>query len=254
MALFTDGPISGIDDLAAQDSQVLDIASEEDINLTQKIASAQEQIGLEILSWLERTQFVNRLVWSTQEYPLNRVVVTRALKLWVTFLSLELVYAEAFGNQLNDRYAAKRDQSHEMAEWAAEKVVQAGIGITANPVPQAAVPLVTATKGSLADGTYYITMAWLNSGGEEGASAPATVVTTADGTFLVQPGVAPSTAVAWNVYVGAGPETMFLQNSSPIPNGQPWLQPANLITSSRSPGTGQRPMMLRPVPRILQRG
>ena len=254
MALFPDGPIAGIDDLAAQDSQVLDIASEENINLTQKIAAAQEQIGLEILSWFERTQFVTGLVWSTQECPLSKVVVTRAVKLWTTFLSLELVYAEAFGNQLNGRYAAKRDQFHESAGWAAEKVVQAGIGIATNPVPRAAIPVITATQGSLADGTYYITMAWLNSREEEGASAPATIVTTADSTFLVQPGAPPSTAVGWNVYVGTAPATMFLQNSSPIVNGQAWLQPANLITSGKGPGTGQQPTMFRPVPRVLQRG
>ena len=36
MALFTDGPISCIEDLTAQDSQLLNVASVEGIDMTQK--------------------------------------------------------------------------------------------------------------------------------------------------------------------------------------------------------------------------
>jgi len=97
-------------------------------------------------------------------------------------------------------------------------------------------------------------MAWVNAGGEDGASAiPATIATTGS-TLLVEPaGAPPKTAAGWNVYVGTGPDSMALQNGSPIAIGQTWLQPATLA-AGRPPGTGQRPSYLKPVPRAIQRG
>ena len=43
MALFMDGPISNIDDLAGQDSQLLDVANVEGIDVTRKLALAQDE-------------------------------------------------------------------------------------------------------------------------------------------------------------------------------------------------------------------
>ncbi len=48
----------------------------------------------------------------------GRVVVTPPLKLWHMFLSLEMVYRDAYNSQLNDRYAGKRDEFHGMVKWA----------------------------------------------------------------------------------------------------------------------------------------
>jgi hypothetical protein len=97
-------------------------------------------------------------------------------------------------------------------------------------------------------------VAWVNAAGEDGACAlPATIATTGS-SLLVQPaGAAPKTAAGWNVYVGAGPDSMALQNGSRIAIGQTWLQPAALA-AGRPPGPGQRPSYLKPVPRMIQRG
>jgi hypothetical protein len=259
MALFTDGPASSMEDLTAQDSQLLDVASVEGIDLTQKQALAQEELALELNALLTRLSPADQLFRHAPDSNLGSVVVTPALKLWHTFRSLEMVYSDAYNSQLNDRYAGKRDQFHTSAKWAYEMLVAAGIGVASVPVPRAAIPTVTAAAAPppgipLPDGTYYVTVAWVNAGGEDGASAvPATIATTGS-TLLVEPaGAPPKTAAGWNVYVGTGPDSMALQNGSPIAIGQTWLQPA-AVAAGRPPGPGQRPSYLKPVPRAIQRG
>ncbi len=259
MALFTDGPASTMEDLTAQDSQLLDVASVEGIDVTQKLALAQDELALELDALLTRLSYVDQLFWLAPQPNLGSVVVTPALKLWHTFRSLEMVYSDAYNSQLNDRYAGKRDQFHLRAKWAYEKLVAAGIGVASVPVPRAAMPAVTAAAAPapgapLPDGTYYVTVAWVNAAGEEGASALPATIATAGSTLLVQPaGAPPRTAAGWNVYVGTGPDSMALQNGSPIAIGQTWLQPAPLA-AGRPPGPGQRPSYLKPVPRVIQRG
>ena len=259
MALFTDGPASSMEDLTAQDSQLLDVASVEGIDVTQKQFLAQEELALELNALLTRLSYVDQLFWLAPQPNLGSVVVTPALKLWHTFRSLEMVYADAYNNQLNDRYAGKRDQFHSRAQWAYETLVAAGIGVASVPVPRAAMPAVTAAAAPepgtpLPDETYYATVAWVNAAGENGASAvPATIATTGSSLLVQAAGATPKTAVGWNVYVGAGPDSMAQQNGSPIAIGQTWLQPAPLA-AGRPPGPGQRPNYLKPVPRVIQRG
>jgi hypothetical protein len=65
-------------------------------------------------------------------------VVTPPLQLWHVFQTLMLVYQDAYFNQLNDRYKGKRDQFQQLAKWAMDKLIQTGIGIVADPIPQAA--------------------------------------------------------------------------------------------------------------------
>jgi hypothetical protein len=259
MALFIDGPASSMEDLAAHDSQLLDVASVEGIDVSQKLALAQDELTLELNALLTRLSYVDQLFWLAPQPHIGSVVVTPALKLWHTFRSLEMVYSDAYNSQLNDRYAGKRDQFHLSAKWAYETLVLAGIGVASVPVPQAATPTVTAAAAPasgtpLPDGTYYVTVAWVNSAGEEGACALPATVTTSGSSLLVQPaGAPPKTAAGWNVYVGAGPDSMAVQNGSPIATVQTWLQPA-AVAAGRPPGAGQLPTYLKPVPRVIQRG
>ena len=259
MALFTDGPVSDILDLNARDSQLNTVASTENIDVTQKMTLAQDEIALELTTLLGRSIYADQAFWLAPAPGLGSVVVTPALKLWHTLRSLELVYADAYNNQLNDRYAGKRNQFHAMAESAYEKLIQIGIGIAASPVPQAPIPNVIAAGSPqgvipLPDSTYYVTISWVNAQGEEGASAIPAAVTTSSGTLLIQAGSAPRNAAAWNVYVGTAPDTMSLQNPSPLAPGQTWLQPGILMNGRRAPGSGQAPSYIKPVPRMLQRG
>lgn len=259
MALFTDGPVSCILDLTARDTQLLNVAVAEGIDVTQKLALAQDELALELGTLLSRTSRADQSLWLAPQPDIGSVVVTPALKLWHTLRTLELIYTDAYCNQLNDRYAGKRDQFHGMAEWACDKLIQTGIGIASCPVPQPAIPNVVSASGPqgtspLPDNTYYVTMTWVNAQGEEGASAVPAAVKTSASTLLIQPGKAPRNAAAWNVYVGATPETMSLQNPALLAPGQTWLQPGILNTSGRAPGTGQSPSYIQPVPRMIQRG
>ena len=254
MALYTDGPPSSIEDLSAQDSQLLDVASTEGIDLTKKLALAHEQAGIEIEELLRRR--IPESGWnSTIQAPgLGSVVVTTPLRLWHTYRTLRLVYSDAYFNQSNDRYARKRDEFEQQARWAYEKLLNAGLGITSDPIPVAQTPNVTAAAGLLPGGTYYVTAAWVNATGEEGAPAVPTSLSVSNQTLLVQPGSAPANAAGWNVYVGTALDRLVRQNGALLPPGGYWLQPGVPATSGTTPGQGQAAAYLYPVPRMIQRG
>ena len=139
MALFIDGPISTMEDLTAQDSQLLDVASTEGVDLTRKLALAQDELGVELSALLSGAGSGDPLGWRAAA-DCDRVVITAPLKMWHTFRTLEMVYRDAYNNALNDRYAGKRDAFHEMAAWAREKLILLGIGMAWNPVPRAGRP------------------------------------------------------------------------------------------------------------------
>jgi hypothetical protein len=254
MALFTDGPVSCIEDLTAQDSQLLNVASVEGIDTTRKIAIAQDNVEMDLLSAMNRTGFADQAFWLAPRPKLGMVVVTPALKLWHTAHALELVYTDAYNSQLNDRYAGKRDQFHQLAKWAYAKLIELGVGIAATPVPRAAMPVLTPFPGVLPDGVYYVTMAWVNNGGEEGAAAIPGTITASSSTFLVEAASTAANVAGWNIYAGVSADAMYMQNSSLLLPGQTWEQPAGLIQTGPLPGKGQQPSYLQPLPRILQRG
>ena len=255
MALYTDGPISSIEELTARDSQLLSVASTEGIDLTQKIGLAQDELTLELCGMLTATGSLLQGVW-TSPVGVQNVVVTPALKVWHALRTLELVYGDAYHNELNDRYAGKRDQFRKMARWAYEQLAQVGIGIAFIPVPKAATPDVYVSGpdvDSLPDGAYYVSTAWINGQGEEGCNSNPAVVTTTASTFNVAAGAVPERATGWNVYVGTAPESMMLQNGTPLAGETVWLQPATLA-NGRQPSAGQSPNVLRAIRQFIQRG
>jgi hypothetical protein len=254
MALFTDGPVSGMEDLTAQDTQLPNVANVEGIDVTQKLFLAQEDLALELETLLNGSKRAEQAFWLAPQATIRNVVVTPALKLWHTFRTLEMTYGDAYASQLNDRYAAKRDQFQERANRAYEKLLLLGIGIALSPVPRAAEPQLFSAGGSVPDGTYYVTMAWTNSKGEEGVPSVPTTIATAENTLLVQPAPPPPCASGWNVYVGVDPETMTRQNGAPIPAGQTWVQPNTITAGGRAPGSGQSPSYMLPAPRMMLRG
>lgn len=255
MALFTDGPPCSIEDLTAQDSQLLSVANVEGIDVTQKLGLAHGELGLELYTLLTRMSYVDQLLWLSPKPQLDTVAVTPALKLWHSYRTLEMVYADAYNSQLNDRYAGKRDQYHESARWAREKLSQNGLGIVQVPMARAVTPVVNVMVGAIPDGTYYVTMAWVNQAGEEGASAEPAVITTTGSTVVVQVGgPVPRNATGWNIYLGGAPDSMVRQNAVPVPAGENWIQPNSLVGSGPRPGHGQKPSYLQPIPRVIQRG
>jgi hypothetical protein len=254
MALFTDGSISTVEDLAAHDSQLLEIASTEGIDVAQKLEVAQEETAIDLSALLGKTGPAQRDVWQGAAPNLATVVVTPALRQWHTFRALEITYRDAYNNQLNDRYAGKRDSYRDMAKWAYERLIQLGVGIALKPVPRAATPRLESVPGSLPVGIYYVATGWVNDAGEEGACSRPEVTSSAGNTFRVHAGAPPRGVAGWNVYVGDSAETMTLQNSAPIAPGDSWVQPPSVSSTGRTPSGGQRPSYMQFVGRAIQRG
>ncbi len=254
MALLTDGPLSTLEDLTGHDSQLLEIANVEQIDVGRKLALAQEEVEIELTSLLSRSGSETYVPGVSARPGTSGVVATSPLKLWHAFRTLELVYRDAFHSQLNDRYAGKRDEFHNMARWAREQLVQIGIGIATNPVARAMTPAIDETTGSLPYGIYYVTLAWVNEAGEEGASAEPAVASVNGHALRVKAAGPPANAKGWNVFAGDGPETMTLQNGEAIPLTECWTLSGALTTGRRRPGSGQAPNYLRPAPRTIQRG
>jgi hypothetical protein len=254
MALFTDG-ISTIQDLMAQDSSVLATAQTENIDLSQKLTLAQQGLGIEITTLLQRSSTYDWQFWLQPDPQLNNIVVTPPLQLWHVFQTLTLVYQDAYFNQLNDRYGGKRDQFQQLAKWAMDKLIQTGIGIAADPIPQAVPPQLTSIPGDQPAATYCASVSWLNAEGQEGqASNPNTLSVAAGNALAVQPVAQPTIATGWNAYVGLSPTAMTLQNTSPLALDQVWILGGPISTLGQAPGSGQAPDYLRALPRLIQRG
>lgn len=254
MALFTDG-ISTIEDLMGQDSAVLATAQTENIDLSQKLTLAQQDLGIEVTTLLQRSNTYDWQFWLQPDPQLNNIVVTPPLQLWHIYQTLTRVYQDAYFNQLNDRYGGKRDQFQQLAKWAMDKLIQTGIGVAGDPIPQAASPQLTTIPGGQPAMTYCASVSWLNLENQEGqASNPSTLTVEADNALVVAPANQPANATAWNVYVGLSAAAMVLQNTSPLALDQVWIQAAPVSTQGPGPGSGQAPDYLRALARVIQRG
>ena len=82
MALFTDGPVSSIEEMTARDSQLLTVANVEGIDVTQKIALAQDEIALELGIMLSRLSYLEQPIWATSQ---------PALSVWSCYQCAEVV-------------------------------------------------------------------------------------------------------------------------------------------------------------------
>ena len=254
MALFTD-VISTIQDLLNQDSSVLTTAQVENVNLSEKMTLAQQELGIELTTLLQRTNFYDWQFWLQPDLQLNNIVVTPPLQLWHVYQTLKLVYQDVYFNQLNDRYKGKRDQFEQLSRWAINKLIESGLGTVSDPIPQATPPQLTSIPGGQAATTYWASVSWLNSESEEGQpSNPSTLAITGGTALVVQPMNQPTNATAWNVYVGLSPTAMALQNTSPLAAGQVWVQAGPVSTLGPPPGSGQPPDCFRPLTRVIQRG
>src|ERR1019366_6653507 len=218
MALFTDCAVTSIEDLRGHDTQLLNVATVEGIDVTRKLALAHEELCVEVAGLLGRLWQPGLL---SAPPAIEQVVVTLPLKLWHIFRTLEMVYGDAYNSQLNDRYAGRRDEYHDLVKWAYDQVIQVGLGIVTDPMEQAATPEVQPSAGGLADGTYYVAISWTNAAGEEGAcSIPATIQVS--GSSFAAQTAAPPNVEGWNVYCGTSPATMTIQNAPALAPGQTW--------------------------------
>jgi len=260
MALFNDGPISTAADLQQYENSILTVASTENIDLAGKMMLAQQDLANEVVSFLlRRRQRCDYLPWgdssgSLSLRELTNVVVTDPLREWHIHRTLALVYRDAYNNQLNNRYQGKWMEYEVLAKASKRTYFQIGVGLVANPVPQAAAPVLATVTGTAAGGTFYVAVTWVGAAGQEGAPSALGQLSTSNGQqLLVSVGNPPQNVTTWNVYVGTTPTTLTLQNVDPILSTIGWTMTSAVNAGVALP-TGQLPTWFAVDNRVIERG
>ena len=254
MALFNDGPINSTIDLQNYESGILSVASTEGIDLSGKMALAQDQIANELMIFLLRRLPVWDYRWNLRRARgTSDVVVTGPLKQWHAHKTLAMVYRDAYNNQLNDRYLNKWNEYESLAKLSSDTYLQIGVGLVAEPLPRPATPVLLAASGPGSASTYYVAVTWTSASGQESGLSDIATITTADGEQMMVAVVGPPAAGSgWNVYVGQSPDGISLQNATPLGLGDNWTMVA--LTQGRSAGTGQLPTWFFVDHRVIERG
>lgn len=232
MALFTDGPLTTVEELVGYESSLLNTARTEGIELAVKLELAQEEIGMELKRFLVQQGAV--------EVTLGQVVASTALKKWHTYRALALVYRDAYNSQLNDRHLAKWKEWERMADWAKEVLFDFGVGIVKKPIRKAAPPQVSVVAAELPEAIYYLQVSWVGPGGVEGAPSDPTIVTTRKSEGLAVKAMnPPEEVVGWNLYAGRSQDEALLQNDGPLAKESVWEITSGDLVVGRKPTTGQ---------------
>lgn len=238
--LLTDGSPNDDEALRVYESAILDMAHTEMIEVSAKLGLALEEISEDVLDvLLDHTRASDPQSTIRRTRGVSDVVVSAQLKRWHAVHALEIVYRDAFNNQLNDRYLAKFKEYQALAKNARDHTFRFGIGLSLNPIPQAQAPLLGSVAGLTVATTYYAQVSWVSSAGQEGAPSDATTFDTPAGSLLRVTAVnAPAVATGFNVYLGLSPDAMALQTATPVAVGQSFTLAASLM-AGRAPGTGQ---------------
>lgn len=99
------------------------------------------------------------------------------------------------------------------------QVMRIGPGYCPPPLPAPAAPtFAVGSDGAIPVGSVYLAVTYLSANGETIASVPA-IASVADstGNIAVNAPPAVNNGTAWNVYAGASPGAMMLQNVNPLP-------------------------------------
>ncbi len=243
MGLLTDGQVNSTQELRNYENSILDVASSENISLTGKLVLAQDEISTKILLFLlkhETQSYVPLGDNYRHQRGVSDVTVTPELKRWLALKTLELAYADAYSNQLNDRFAKKVEQYQKLAKDAARSYFETGVGIVMDPIGRAKKPDLDFIAGVGGATTFYVRTAWTNQTGQEGLASELASFSTNSGTQLsvLVAGVAPN-VIGWNIYAGYTPDQPTLQNDVPIRVGTDWISPPSGLKSGRKPGDGQ---------------
>src|SRR5258708_25584544 len=180
MALLTDGNPNDAEALRVYETAILDVAHVETIDLDAKLGLATEEISQEVLEiLLGHTPLSYAPAYDYQGSVRRRlgvsdVVVTPQIKRWHALRSLEVIYRDAYNNQLNDRYRAKWDEYRELSRGAKVRAITFGIGLVSKPLPRALGPVIGVTAGPILATTYYVRIGWVSAAGQEGNTGTGT--------------------------------------------------------------------------------
>lgn len=255
--LLTDGNPNTTEDLRVYESAILDLSSQESINLDVKLSLATEELSEIVLNiLLDHSSIVTGGDMLRRSRGVSDVVVTRQLKRWHALYTLAIFYRDAYNNQLNDRYLAKWNEYLLLARGARETTLQYGIGLVTIPIPEPGTPVLGSAPGLLPATVYYVQISWVSATGAEGNPSKATafespvasLLTVTNGTTV------PAVATAFNVYAGLADCPLTLQNSTPIPIGQIFTEGATGLIAGVPAGMGQSPDLYITGGSILRRG
>src|SRR5258706_1508320 len=241
MALLTDGSPNDDEALRVYESGILDVAHVEMIDLQAKLELSTEEITEDVLDiLLDHTRTSDPQATTRRSVGVSDVVVTPQMKRWHAVHTLEIIYRDAFNNQLNDRYLPKFREYQELTRNARGHTVRFGIGLAVNPIPQAQIPALSFVAGFLPATTYYVQVSWLNVQGQEGAPSVTTTLESPAGSLLVVQAVnPPANATGWNVFVGVTDLTLMQQNSALLSVGSSFTLTGVGMEPGRAPGNGQ---------------
>ncbi|MBV8846155.1 MAG: hypothetical protein JO307_25390 [Bryobacterales bacterium] len=254
--LLTDGRPNNIEDLRVYGSSILDLASTEKIELDAKLDLALTEIKEDVLDvLLDHTRSSDPQSTIRRTIGVSDVVITPQMKRWHAVHTLEVVYRDAFNNQLNNRYQAQFEQYHELSKNAREHTLRFGIGMALLPIPIAQPPLFSYVAGLIPATTYYVRVSWVGTGGKEGMPSCETTYDAPAGSLPVITAVhPPPVAAGFNVYMSLAAGCERLQNAAPIPLGSSFTLPGTGLVNGTVVGNGQIPDTYVIGGRTLRRG
>lgn len=230
MALMVDNGWIGVDDLAAEDTGLLELSQKEGVDLQTKLKLACLDAREELEGFLRRNSV----------YGLKNAVATWASKRWVSFLAIGHAYRDAYFNQLNDRYGKKWELYSQQARTARDLYFMDGVGVVRTPL-RAVMKLATElAPGSQSPRTYWVAATRVSAQGEEGsAGTPHLISATSSHELIVRLGEPLEPGLRWNVYAGAGPLEMQRQNSEPLGAADAWQAPPTGLVEGAPVPEGQ---------------
>lgn len=240
--LLTDGSPNTTEDLRVYESAILEVTHAEMIDLGVKLDLATEEIAEDVLDYLLDHTGADPQAAGRRALGVGDVVVTRQMKRWHAVHTLEIVYRDAFNNQLNDRYQPKFLEYRELSRNAREHTFHFGVGLALVPIRQAQLPVFSAVAGPIPQTTYYARASWTGALGQEGMPSVVTTYDAPAGSLpVVQMTNPPTGATGFNVYLGLTPDTLALQNAAPVAVGQTFTLADTGLAAGRAPGDGQAP-------------
>jgi hypothetical protein len=229
-----------IDELRVYESAVAEIAHTEMIDLAVKLDLATEEVAQDVLDFLLDRTGADPRGSTRRAVGVSDVTVTRQLKRWHAVHSLEILYRDAFNNQLNDRYQEKFREYHRLSKNAREHTFHFGVGLALIPLPQAPPPALSSVAGSIPQTTYYARASWAGADGQEGAPSEMTTYAAPAGALPVAQMVnSPTGATGFNIYLGLTSESVTLQNAAPVAIGSSFVLPGTGLIQGKTPGQGQ---------------
>lgn len=250
MALFADHDLTTIEDLAGVDHNVLSIAAVEGIDLTKKLALAQQLLIQDISRVLAKDP------GQGATYDAGQVVRTPSLRLCHALKALELTYQEAFAGQGVDRFERCRVTYSAEAKRVLTAELERGLPVVLNPLPRPTGPVVTSSAGTGPAGPIDFAVSWINQAGEESSLGTLVAIENSSGEMItVTPPTAPPFATGWIVYASLPGERPGRQYG-PLGLNESWRAPDQL--SSLGPAgegqTGNVVLRLSPGTNLLWRG